>query len=169
MSKRKSLPNLRQLTDGFGGLFGTPQEPPQKSFMPKEPKASLENVVSPLSLVSEPVEEVVSPEESVSEVLVPHIDNSFMDEAMDGEEAQAAEVASPDEEEPSVATLDSGDLETPSPAAPTAHADVVAKLILPRHALHAAALTFTHPFTKVRLEFNSPLPEDLQRFFDSQM
>lgn len=59
MSKRKSLPNLRQLTDDFGGLFGTPQEPPQKSFMSKEPKASLENVVSPLSLVSEPVEEVV--------------------------------------------------------------------------------------------------------------
>jgi 23S rRNA pseudouridine1911/1915/1917 synthase len=57
--------------------------------------------------------------------------------------------------------------EIPGPTS-TLYAELEAKLILPRHALHAAGLTFTHPMTNQRLEFNSPLPADLQAFFDSQ-
>ncbi|MBN2668395.1 MAG: RluA family pseudouridine synthase [Bacteroidales bacterium] len=34
--------------------------------------------------------------------------------------------------------------------------------ILPRHALHAQTLGFTHPITKERLFFESPIPNDIQ-------
>lgn len=47
-------------------------------------------------------------------------------------------------------------------------AEVMAKLILPRHALHAAGIKFTHPISGKRVEFKSGLPEDLQAFFDAQ-
>lgn len=43
-------------------------------------------------------------------------------------------------------------------------AELEAKLVLPRHALHAAALAFTHPITGQRLEFEAPLPPDLRDF-----
>lgn len=43
-----------------------------------------------------------------------------------------------------------------------------AKIILPRHALHAAQLRFEHPVTGERLEFRSPLPGDLREFLDQQ-
>ena len=41
-----------------------------------------------------------------------------------------------------------------------------ARLILPRHALHSNELSFTHPKTGERLHFKSPLPVDLQAFWD---
>jgi len=38
--------------------------------------------------------------------------------------------------------------------------------ILPRQALHAKTLAFTHPKTKEWMEFNSELPEDMQQVLD---
>ncbi len=38
------------------------------------------------------------------------------------------------------------------------------RLRLPRHALHAAKVTFTHPATGERLTFEAPLPSDLEAF-----
>lgn len=43
-----------------------------------------------------------------------------------------------------------------------------ARLILPRHALHATSLKIRHPRTGEPIEFKSPLREDLRRFFESQ-
>ncbi len=43
-----------------------------------------------------------------------------------------------------------------------------AKLLLPRHALHAARLTITHPTTGKPIEFVSELREDLAEFFQTQ-
>jgi 23S rRNA pseudouridine1911/1915/1917 synthase len=42
-----------------------------------------------------------------------------------------------------------------------------AKLLLPRHALHAAGIRFEHPVTGERLEFSCELPEDLRAFLNS--
>jgi 23S rRNA pseudouridine1911/1915/1917 synthase len=39
-----------------------------------------------------------------------------------------------------------------------------AKLLLPRHALHATAIRFEHPITGLRVQFDCPLPADLQEF-----
>jgi len=39
---------------------------------------------------------------------------------------------------------------------------------LPRHALHAAGISFEHPLTDKKVEFNSPLPEDLQSFLNGE-
>jgi 23S rRNA pseudouridine1911/1915/1917 synthase len=36
-----------------------------------------------------------------------------------------------------------------------------------RQALHAAELGFTHPATKIRLSFSSPMPADMQELFDA--
>ncbi len=41
-----------------------------------------------------------------------------------------------------------------------------ARLIIPRHALHAASLEFEHPVTLERMSFDSGLPEDLRGFLD---
>lgn len=43
-----------------------------------------------------------------------------------------------------------------------------AKLMLPRHALHACWIRFTHPSTGLKMEFHCPLPADLQKFLDKQ-
>jgi 23S rRNA pseudouridine1911/1915/1917 synthase len=43
-----------------------------------------------------------------------------------------------------------------------------AKLILPRHALHATSLTFFHPTTGEKMTVDSPLPDDLREFFETQ-
>lgn len=40
-----------------------------------------------------------------------------------------------------------------------------ARLILPRHALHAAGLAFEHPMTGEKMEFEAELPRDLAGFF----
>lgn len=45
-------------------------------------------------------------------------------------------------------------------------AEAKAKIILPRHALHAAGIRFRHPLTGKMLEFNSPLPEELMLFLE---
>jgi 23S rRNA pseudouridine1911/1915/1917 synthase len=42
--------------------------------------------------------------------------------------------------------------------------ELEARMLLPRHALHAAGIRFTHPLTKELLEFSSPLPQDLSEF-----
>lgn len=43
-----------------------------------------------------------------------------------------------------------------------------ARLILPRHALHASWVRFIHPKTQKELEFTAPLPSDLSDFISSQ-
>jgi 23S rRNA pseudouridine1911/1915/1917 synthase len=43
-----------------------------------------------------------------------------------------------------------------------------AKLLLPRHALHAQWIKFIHPLTGRPMEFTAPLPPDLQSFLDQQ-
>jgi 23S rRNA pseudouridine1911/1915/1917 synthase len=43
-----------------------------------------------------------------------------------------------------------------------------ARLVIPRHALHATRLKIKHPKTGEPMEFNSPLREDLRAFFESQ-
>ncbi len=47
-------------------------------------------------------------------------------------------------------------------------AEAVAKLLLPRHALHSAGLKFDHPITGKRMEFTSELPPDLREFLNEQ-
>ncbi len=39
---------------------------------------------------------------------------------------------------------------------------------LPRQALHAAFLAFTHPFTKERIELRAPLPEDMEDYLSKE-
>jgi 23S rRNA pseudouridine1911/1915/1917 synthase len=41
------------------------------------------------------------------------------------------------------------------------------KLLLPRHALHAAGIKFKHPRTNEEMIFESGLPDDLRSFFES--
>jgi 23S rRNA pseudouridine1911/1915/1917 synthase len=48
-------------------------------------------------------------------------------------------------------------------------AEAQAKIILPRHALHAAGIRFEHPLTGKMVEFNSGLPEDLTAFFEDRI
>ncbi|MBC7385829.1 MAG: RluA family pseudouridine synthase [Cryobacterium sp.] len=43
-----------------------------------------------------------------------------------------------------------------------------ARLLIPRHALHATELTFNHPTSGERMTVKSPLPKDLEDFFNSQ-
>jgi 23S rRNA pseudouridine1911/1915/1917 synthase len=44
--------------------------------------------------------------------------------------------------------------------------EISSKLILPRHALHAAGLKFVHPVTGLEMAFESNLPDDLRVFFE---
>ena len=46
------------------------------------------------------------------------------------------------------------------------YAELTSKLILPRHALHAAGLKFVHPITNQEMVFESGLPDDLTEFFE---
>ena len=46
--------------------------------------------------------------------------------------------------------------------------EIEARLLLPRHALHAAGIRFVHPLTGKAVEFQSPLPKDLQTFLNMQ-
>jgi 23S rRNA pseudouridine1911/1915/1917 synthase len=48
-------------------------------------------------------------------------------------------------------------------------AEAQAKIILPRHALHAAGIRFEHPLTGKMVEFSSGLPEDLTAFFEDRI
>ncbi len=47
-------------------------------------------------------------------------------------------------------------------------AETEARLMLPRHALHAAGIRFTSPVTGQKIEFSSELPKDLRAFLDRQ-
>ena len=47
-------------------------------------------------------------------------------------------------------------------------AEAEAKLMIPRHALHAASIQFIHPTHRRKMEFNAPFPPDLQRFIETQ-
>ncbi len=49
----------------------------------------------------------------------------------------------------------------------TLYAELEARLILPRHALHAAGLRFKHPRTGKEMVFEAPLPDDLRSFFEA--
>jgi RluA family pseudouridine synthase len=42
--------------------------------------------------------------------------------------------------------------------------ETLAKLLLPRHALHSAGIRFDHPCSSQRMEFTSGLPDDLRAF-----
>ena len=44
--------------------------------------------------------------------------------------------------------------------------EMLDKLLLPRHALHAESVSFRHPGTQQACTFRAPLPEDMQRFID---
>jgi 23S rRNA pseudouridine1911/1915/1917 synthase len=48
-------------------------------------------------------------------------------------------------------------------------AEAQAKIILPRHALHAAGIRFEHPLTQKMVEFSSGLPEDLTAFLEDRL
>ncbi len=50
----------------------------------------------------------------------------------------------------------------------TVSAERWARLLHPRHALHAAGIRFEHPLTQKMVEFDSPLPADLREFLASQ-
>jgi 23S rRNA pseudouridine1911/1915/1917 synthase len=45
--------------------------------------------------------------------------------------------------------------------------EIEKRLILPRHALHAAGLRFFHPITQEKMTFESDLPDDLKTFYES--
>ena len=47
------------------------------------------------------------------------------------------------------------------------HGKVLSKLGFQRQARHAAVLGFTHPVTKNRLSFSSPMPPDMQELFNA--
>ena len=48
-----------------------------------------------------------------------------------------------------------------------AHGKLLNELQFHRQALHAAELGFTHPVTKIRLSFSSPMPPDMQELFNA--
>jgi 23S rRNA pseudouridine1911/1915/1917 synthase len=47
----------------------------------------------------------------------------------------------------------------------SAHRDILEELDFRRQALHAAFLGFLHPVDKTPLNFESPIPSDMQRLF----
>jgi len=47
------------------------------------------------------------------------------------------------------------------------HGKLLKELQFDRQALHAAELGFTHPVTKYRLSFSSPMPPDMQELFNA--
>jgi 23S rRNA pseudouridine1911/1915/1917 synthase len=47
------------------------------------------------------------------------------------------------------------------------HWKLLKELKFERQALHAAELGFTHPVTKHRLSFSSPMPPDMQELFNA--
>ena len=47
------------------------------------------------------------------------------------------------------------------------HGKTLRELQFHRQALHAATLGFTHPVTKLRLSFSSPMPPDMQELFNA--
>ena len=56
--------------------------------------------------------------------------------------------------------------EIPGPTL-SVYSEVAARLVLPRHALHAAGLKFRHPTTNEEMVFETSLPDDLREFFEN--
>ena len=46
--------------------------------------------------------------------------------------------------------------------------EMLDKLLLPRHALHAERVSFLHPTTRQRCTFEAPLPEDMRTFIEER-
>ena len=40
----------------------------------------------------------------------------------------------------------------------------LSELGMPRQALHAYRISFTHPVTKKKMKFTAPLPQDMQKY-----
>jgi 23S rRNA pseudouridine1911/1915/1917 synthase len=57
------------------------------------------------------------------------------------------------------------EFEVPGPTSEI-YAELGSRLILPRHALHAAGLKFVHPKTGQEMAFEADLPDDLRLFFE---
>ena len=47
-------------------------------------------------------------------------------------------------------------------------AEMLQRLLLPRHALHAAAVTVRHPTSQERVTFRAPVPADMARFIEER-
>ena len=52
-------------------------------------------------------------------------------------------------------------------AARKEHGKLLKELHFHRQALHATELGFTHPVTKHRMSFSSPMPPDMQELFNA--
>jgi len=46
--------------------------------------------------------------------------------------------------------------------------EMLGKLLLPRHALHAEGVTLRHPTTQQPVGFHAPVPEDMARFIEER-
>jgi 23S rRNA pseudouridine1911/1915/1917 synthase len=88
---------------------------------------------------------------------------------VDSEDATIEEDTFPEEGSPEGAdegsSGDDAPFEIPGPVSST-YAEVEARLILPRHALHAAGLRFRHPSSGRIMAFEADLPDDLRNFFE---
>lgn len=93
------------------------------------------------------------------------------DPAMDDlvpEEFPADEMSEPEEADFAITPMKREDdhdrFEIPGPTS-SMYAELEAKLLIPRHALHAAGLRFKHPSNGKDMIFEAGLPEDLENFF----
>ncbi len=87
---------------------------------------------------------------------------------VESEDATLEEDTFPEEstqEEADEGTEDDAPFEIPGPVS-TTYAEVEARLLIPRHALHAAGLRFKHPSTGKIMAFEADLPDDLRNFFE---
>jgi 23S rRNA pseudouridine1911/1915/1917 synthase len=87
---------------------------------------------------------------------------------VESEDATLEEDTFPEEstqEEADEGTEDDATFEIPGPVS-TTYAEVEARLLIPRHALHAAGLRFRHPSTGKIMAFEADLPDDLRNFFE---
>ncbi len=94
-------------------------------------------------------------------------DTEKTDYSFDSSESfeEAEMVDSGDTEEAPTRRKDEGDrFEIPGPTL-SRYAELEAKLLIPRHALHAAGLRFKHPTTGKDMVFEADLPNDLAEFF----
>lgn len=86
-----------------------------------------------------------------------HMRSQVSPEPVDSEDFESG-----DEELPMGGEMD---FEIPGPTSEV-YAELQSRLILPRHALHAAGLKFKHPKTGKEMVFEAPLPDDLRNFFE---
>lgn len=127
-----------------------------------------DEVIALLDRHHEDVRSSASPEPLESE-------NEFMEEDLIEEKPEFTDEGDADLVTEKMHTLDdavdasrknSKHFEIPGPTS-TSYAEIEARLLLPRHALHAAGLRFTHPRTEKLMVFESNLPKDLRMFFES--